>query len=47
VHSGAGVEAVAFVRSRARDLRSHVVLINRGVTVESIDDRLLRSWLST
>ena len=47
VHSGAGVEAVAFVRSRARDLRTQVVLINRGVTVESIDDRLLRSWLTT
>jgi hypothetical protein len=47
VHSGAGVEAVAFVRSRARDLRTHVVLTNRGVTIESIDGRLLRSWLTT
>ena len=47
VHSGGGVEAVAFLRTRVRGLRTHVVLTSRGVTVESIDGRLLRSWLTT
>ncbi len=46
-HSGSGVEAVAFLRSRARDLRTHVVLTSRAITVESVDARLLRSWLTT
>ncbi|MGH3237737.1 MAG: serine hydrolase domain-containing protein, partial [Streptosporangiaceae bacterium] len=40
VHSGAGLEAVAFLRSRVRDRRTHVVLTNRAITVESIDRRL-------
>ena len=46
VHSGGGVEAVALLHSRVRDLRVHVVLTSRGVTVESVDGRLLRSWLT-
>ena len=47
VHSGGGLEAVALLRSRVRDLRTHVVLTSRGVTVESVDGRLVRSWLTT
>ena len=47
LHSGGGVEAVALLRTRVRDLRTYVVLTSRGVTVESIDGRLLRSWLTT
>ena len=31
------------LRSRVRDGRTHVVLTSRMITVESIDDRLLRS----
>ena len=46
VHSGAGLEAVAFLRTRVRDLRTYVVLISRAITIESIDDRLTRSWLT-
>ena len=44
VHGGAGPDAVALLRSRVRDGRTHVVLTSRMITVESIDDRLLRSW---
>ena len=47
VHSGGGVEAVALLRSRVRDLRGYAVLTSRGITVESVDDRLNRSWLTT
>ena len=47
VHSGGGLEAVALLRSRVRDLRTHVVLTSRRVTVESVDGRLVRSWLTT
>ena len=47
LHSGGGVEAVALLRSRVRDLRTHVVLTSRRVTVESVDGRLVRSWLTT
>lgn len=47
LHSGGGLDAVALLRSRVRDLRTHVVLTSRGVTVESVDGRLLRSWLTT
>ncbi len=43
-HGGAGLDAVALLRSRVRDGRTHVVLISRTITVESIDNRLLRSW---
>jgi len=47
VHSGGGAEAVAFLRSRVRDLRTYVVFTSRAITVESIDARLLSSWLTT
>lgn len=48
VHSGVGFDSVAFlrVRVRVRDQRTHVVLANRWVTVESIDGRLQRSWMN-
>ncbi|MGH3176728.1 MAG: serine hydrolase domain-containing protein, partial [Streptosporangiaceae bacterium] len=46
VYGGAGFEAVAMLRSRVRDLRTHVVLTSRAVTVESLDDRLRRTWLT-
>ena len=42
-HGGAGLDAVALLRSRIRDGRTHVVLTSRTITVESIDNRLLRS----
>ena len=42
VHGGAGPDAVALLRSRVRDGRTHVVLTSRTITVESVDDRLLR-----
>ena len=42
-HSGAGLDAVALLRSRVRDGRTHVVLTSRTITLESIDNRLLRS----
>jgi len=44
VHAGAGPDAVALLRSRVRDGRTHVVLTSRMMTVESVDDRLLRAW---
>jgi CubicO group peptidase (beta-lactamase class C family) len=44
VHGGAGLDAVAFVHSRVRDRRTHVILTSRAITVESIDDGLLRIW---
>ena len=47
VHSGAGLEAVAFLRTRVRDLRTHVVLTSRAITIESIDGRLTHSWLTS
>ncbi len=43
VHAGAGPDAVALLRSRVRDGRTHVVLTSRMITVASIDERLLRS----
>ena len=46
VYGGAGFEAVAMLRSRVRDLRTHVVLASRAVTVEPADDRLRRAWLT-
>ena len=45
-YGGAGFEAVAMLRSRVRDLRTHVVLASRAVTVEPADDRLRRAWLT-
>ena len=44
IHSGSGLEAVTLLRSRVRDGRTHLVLTSRSITVESVDDHLLRSW---
>jgi hypothetical protein len=46
VYAGAGFEALALLRSRVRDRRTHVVLASRVATVESLDDRLGRAWLT-
>ena len=40
VRLGTGPDAVAFLRSRVRDGRTHVVLTSRAIAVESIDRRL-------
>ena len=34
------------LRSRVRDLRTHVVLASRAVIIEPVDDRLRRAWLT-
>jgi CubicO group peptidase (beta-lactamase class C family) len=47
VHSGGGLDSVAFLRTRLRDLRSYVILTSRLITVESVDDRLRRSFLTS
>jgi Beta-lactamase len=39
-HGGTGPDAVAFLRGRVRDGRTHVVLTSRAIAVESIDRRL-------
>ena len=44
LHGGAGSDAVAFLHSRVRDRRTHVILTSRAITVESIDDGLLHIW---
>jgi CubicO group peptidase (beta-lactamase class C family) len=44
VHSGTGLDAVAFLRVRVRDLRTHVVLTNRAIVLNSIDARLRQAW---
>ncbi|MDQ2813791.1 MAG: beta-lactamase family protein [Actinomycetota bacterium] len=44
VHSGSGLDAVAFLRVRVRDLRTHVVLTNRQIPLGSIDHRLQETW---
>ena len=44
LHGGAGLDAVAWLRSRVRDRRTHVILTSRAITIESIDDRLLHIW---
>jgi CubicO group peptidase (beta-lactamase class C family) len=44
VHSGAGLNDVAFLRVRVRDLRTHVVLTNRAIMLNSIDARLRQAW---
>ena len=44
-HAGAGFEAIALLRSRVRDRRTYVVLTSRAVTIESLDDRLRRTFL--
>jgi CubicO group peptidase (beta-lactamase class C family) len=45
-HGGAGLEAISLLRSRVRDHRTYVVLTSRAVTVESLDDRLRRTFLN-
>jgi len=45
-HAGAGLEAISLLRSRVRDRRTYVVLTSRAVTVESLDDRLRRTFLN-
>jgi CubicO group peptidase (beta-lactamase class C family) len=44
-HGGAGLDAVALLRTRIRDYRTFVVLTSRAVTVESLDEALRRAWL--
>jgi CubicO group peptidase (beta-lactamase class C family) len=44
VHSGAGLNDVAFLRVRVRDLRTHVVLTNRAIMLNSVDARLRQAW---
>ncbi len=44
MHGGVGLDAVALLRSRVRDGRTHVVLTSRMITIESIDNQLLSSW---
>ena len=44
IHSGSGLEAVTLLRSRVRDGRTHVVLTSRSITIESVDDHLMRAW---
>ena len=44
VHSGAGLDATAFLRVRVRDLRTYVVLTNRPIMLNSIDARLRQTW---
>jgi hypothetical protein len=44
VHSGVGLDAAALLRVRVRDLRTHVVLTNRQIMLDSIDHRLQRAW---
>jgi len=46
-HAGTGFQAIALLRSRVRDRRTYVVLTSRAVTVESLDDRLQRTFLDT
>lgn len=46
-HGGAGIEAVALLRTRVRDHRTFVVLTSRAATVESLDQQLHRAWLSS
>jgi CubicO group peptidase (beta-lactamase class C family) len=44
VHSGAGLDATALLRVRVRDLRTHVVLTNRLIVLNSVDHRLQQAW---
>jgi CubicO group peptidase (beta-lactamase class C family) len=44
VHSGVGIDATAFLRVRVRDLRTHVVLTNRAIMLNSVDARLRQAW---
>jgi hypothetical protein len=42
--SGASVDAVASLTVRIRDNRVHLVMTNRLIPIDPIDDRMLRSW---
>ncbi len=44
MHGGLGLDGAALLRIRVRDHRTHVVLTNRPITLQSLDGRLLRSW---
>ena len=44
VHRGMGSDATASLLNRVRDNRTHVVLTNRQITLDTIEDRLRRSW---
>jgi CubicO group peptidase (beta-lactamase class C family) len=46
VHAGVGIESIAFLRTHISDHRMHLILANRAITVESIDNRLSRSWIN-
>lgn len=42
--SGASVDGVASLTVRIRDNRVHLVMTNRLIPIDPIDDRMLRSW---
>ena len=44
VHQGMGLDGTAALANRVRDNRTHVVLTNRSMTIDTIQDRLRRSW---
>jgi hypothetical protein len=44
MHSGGGYDATAYLTVRVRDNRTLVVLTSRMIPVNTIADRLLRSW---
>ncbi len=43
-HRGMGSDATASLLNRVRDNRTHVVLTSRQITIDTIEDRLRRSW---
>jgi hypothetical protein len=42
--SGVGPDGIASLTIRIRDNRTHLIAASRPVLLESVDDRLLRSW---
>ena len=42
--SGAGPDGIASLTIRLRDNRTHLIVASRLVLLDSVDDRLLRSW---
>jgi len=44
VHQGMGVDSAASLVIRISDYRTHVVLANRQITLNSLNDRLRRNW---
>jgi hypothetical protein len=44
LHSGIGLDGAASLLIRVRDHRTHVLLTNRPMTLDSLGDRLWRSW---